>query len=156
MEFRYAQPGDGSLVLQFIKDLADYENLLDRVTATGEMLEEALFVLKQAEVIFLMEAGQEVGFALFYPTFSTFLGRGGIHLEDLYVRPAYQGKGYGKALLKKLAQITVERKGGRLEWECLDWNQRSIDFYLAMGAVPMNDWTNYRLTGESLEKLAEI
>ena len=97
-----------------------------------------------------------VGFALFFHNFSTFLGRGGIYLEDLFVLPAYRGKGYGKKLLCKLAEIAVERNCGRLEWSCLNWNQPSIDFYRSMGAIPMEEWTTYRLTGEALEKAARM
>jgi GNAT superfamily N-acetyltransferase len=102
-----------------------------------------------------LEDGKEVGFALFFHNFSTFLGRAGIYLEDLYVKPEYRGKGYGKGLLKQLAKIAVERGCGRLEWWCLDWNQPSIDFYLSLGAEPMNDWTVYRFAGDRLNKLAE-
>jgi len=106
-------------------------------------------------VIFAMEDGKEVGFALFFQNFSTFLGRAGLYLEDLYVLPEYRGKGHGKALLKKLASIAVERGCGRMEWWCLDWNQSSIDFYKALGAEPMNDWTVYRLAGDTLTNLAQ-
>ena len=105
-------------------------------------------------MIRLAENNKEVGFALFFHNFSTFLGRSGIYLEDLFVYPEYRGKGYGKALLKELAKITVERGCGRLEWCCLDWNQPSIDFYLSLGAVPMDDWTIYRVTGDTLNNLA--
>ena len=101
-----------------------------------------------------VEDGKEVGFALFFHNFSTFLGRAGIYLEDLFVLPEYRGKGYGKAILKELARITVERKCGRLEWSCLDWNKPSIDFYLSMGAVPMDEWTVYRVTGDTLKEMA--
>ncbi|MBR2950844.1 MAG: GNAT family N-acetyltransferase [Lachnospiraceae bacterium] len=152
--FRYAQPSDVSLILEFIKGLAEYENMMDDVIATEELLKEWIFEKEKAEVIFVMEDDTEVGFALFFHNFSTFLGRAGIYLEDLYVKPEYRHKGYGKALLKKLAQIAVERGCGRLEWSCLDWNKPSIDFYLSMGAVPMDEWTVYRLTGETLKKAA--
>lgn len=155
MEFRYAEEKDASLILQFIKELADYEKMLDEVIATEELLKEWIFEKKKAEVIFALEAGREVGFALFFHNFSTFLGRAGIYLEDLYVKPEYRGKGYGKAILKKLAQIAVERGCGRLEWWCLDWNKPSIDFYLSMGAEPMEDWTVYRIAGDTLRQLAE-
>ena len=127
----------------------------DEVVATEELLKEWLFEQKKAEVIFACENGKEVGFALFFHNFSTFLGRAGIYLEDLYVLPEYRGKGYGRAILKRLAGIAVERKCGRLEWSCLDWNQPSIDFYLSLGAVPMNDWTVYRITGSTLNELSE-
>lgn len=153
--FRYAEEKDVSLILYFIKELAKYEEMLDEVVATEELLKEWLFEKKKAEVIFALDDGVEVGFALFFHNFSTFLGRSGIYLEDLYVKPEFRGKGYGKALLKKLAQITVERGCGRLEWWCLDWNKPSIDFYLSLGAEPMKDWTVYRIAGNTLSQLAE-
>jgi GNAT superfamily N-acetyltransferase len=129
MTFRFAEEVDCTLILRFIRGLADYEKMSDQVVATEELLREWIFVKKKAEVLFACEGDKEVGFALFFHNFSTFLGRAGIYLEDLFVLPEYRGKGYGKALLKKLAQITVERGCGRLEWACLDWNQPSIDFY---------------------------
>lgn len=152
--FRYANEQDTGIILDFIKELATYENMLDEVVATEELLKEWLFDKKAAEVLFALEDGKEVGFALFFHNFSTFLGRAGIYLEDLYVKPEYRGKGYGKALLKELARIAVERGCGRLEWSCLDWNQPSIDFYLSLDAKPMDEWTLYRATGETLHKLA--
>ena len=155
MEFRTAQRGDTALILQFIRELADYEKMLDQVVATPELLEEWLFDRQKAEVIFAVEDGEEVGFALFFHNFSTFLGRAGVYLEDLFVKPEHRGKGIGKALLKKLAEIAVERGCGRLEWWCLDWNRPSIDFYLSMGAEPMEDWTVYRIAGDTLKKLGE-
>ena len=155
MQFRYAEEKDVPLILQFIKDLAEYEHMLDEVVATEALLTEWIFQKEKAEVIFVLEDGQEVGFALFFHNFSTFLGRAGLYLEDLYVKPEYRHKGYGKGLLKKLAQIAVERGCGRLEWWCLDWNQPSIDFYLSLGAEPMEDWTVYRIAGDTLQKLAE-
>ena len=155
MEFRFATRQDVPLILQFIKELADYEKLLDEVVATEELLERWIFDKQKAEVIFALEDGREVGFALFFHNFSTFLGRAGIYLEDLYVREEYRHKGYGKGLLKKLAQIAKEHGCGRLEWWCLDWNKPSIDFYLSLGAQPMDEWTVYRFAGESLDKLAE-
>lgn len=153
--FRFAGPEDTGLILSFIRELADYEKMLDQVVATEELLREQLFDKHGAEVLFALADGQEVGFALFFHNFSTFLGRRGLYLEDLFVKPAFRGQGYGKALLKKLARIAVERGCGRLEWACLDWNQPSIDFYLSMGAQPMNDWTVYRLTGDSLNRMAQ-
>jgi len=155
MEIRYAERKDTAIILNFIKDLAVYENMLDQVVATEELLGEWLFDKKAAEVIFAVEEGKEVGFALFFHNFSTFLGRAGIYLEDLFVLPEYRGKGYGKGLLRKLAQIALERGCGRLEWACLDWNTPSIDFYLSLGAQPMDEWTTYRLTGETLHKMAQ-
>ena len=154
--FRPAVPGDEELILSFIRALADYEHMSDQVVATPELLREWIFEKKKAEVIFAETGGKAVGFALFFHNFSTFLGRAGIYLEDLFVLPQDRGRGYGKALLKELARITVERGCGRLEWSCLDWNQPSIDFYTKkMHAVPMDEWTVYRLTGETLEAAAQ-
>ena len=155
LTFRYAVEADVPLILQFIRDLAEYEKMLDQVVADEELLRQQLFEKQQAEVIFALENGKEVGFALFFHNFSTFLGRSGLYLEDLFVLPEYRGKGYGKALLSKLAAIAVERGYGRMEWWCLDWNQPSIDFYKALGAEPMSDWTVYRLTGDTLNNLAK-
>lgn len=153
--FRYARREDTPLILQFIKELADYEKMPDEVVADEATLEEWLFDKQKAEVIFVMADGTEAGFALFFHNFSTFLGRAGLYLEDLYVKPEYRGQGYGKAILKKLAQIAVERGCGRLEWWCLDWNRPSIDFYLSLGAEPMSDWTVYRIAGDTLAALAK-
>ena len=155
LTFRFAVEQDTPLILNFIKELADYEHMLDQVVADEATLADQLFQKKNAEVLFALENGREVGFALFFHNFSTFLGRSGLYLEDLYVRPDCRGKGYGKAILQKLASIAVERGCGRLEWWCLDWNQPSIDFYLSLGAEPMSGWTVYRLTGDTLKNLAE-
>ena len=155
MNFRFAERKDTALILRFIIELAAYEELENEVVADEKTLEEWIFDKQKAEVIFALEDGKEVGFALFFHNFSTFLGRAGIYLEDLYVKPEYRGRGYGKALLKKLASLAAERGCGRLEWWCLDWNQPSIDFYRSLGAVPMDEWTVYRLSGETLQKLAE-
>lgn len=152
---RLAEEKDVSLILHFIKELADYEKMLNEVVATEEILREWIFEKNKAEVIFAMEDGKEVGFALFFHNFSTFLGRAGVYLEDLYVMPEYRGKGYGKALLKHLAKIAVERGCGRLEWWCLDWNQPSIDFYRSLGAQPMDEWTVYRISGDTLIEMAQ-
>ena len=127
----------------------------DQVIADEDLLREWIFEKEKAEVIFLCENGKEVGFALFFHNFSTFVGRAGIYLEDLFVMPEYRGKGYGKRLLRELARIAVERGCGRLEWSCLDWNKPSIDFYLSLGAVPMSEWTVYRVAGDTLRNLAE-
>lgn len=151
--FRMAQPKDTALILHFIRELAVYEKMEDQVVATEELLTEWLFEKQKAEVVIGEAEGKPVGFALFFHNFSTFLGRAGIYLEDLFVEPSERGKGYGKALLTHLAQLAVERGCGRLEWSCLDWNQPSIDFYLSMGAERMDDWTTYRLTGEKLDKM---
>lgn len=155
LTFRYAEKRDVPLILKFVKALAEYENMLDEVVADEATLEQWIFANKKAEVLFAVADGVEVGFALFFHNFSTFLGRAGIYLEDLFVLPAYRGKGYGKALLKKLAAIAVERGCGRLEWWCLDWNKPSIDFYRSLGAKPMADWTVYRIDGDTLHTLAQ-
>ncbi len=127
----------------------------DDVVATPELLHEWLFEKKVAEVIFAVADGQEVGMALFFHSFSTFLGRGGIYLEDLFVLPEQRGKGYGKGLLIELAKLAKQRDCGRLEWCCLNWNQPSIDFYRSLNAIPMDEWTTYRLTGDALTQLAQ-
>lgn len=152
---RYAVKEDCSLILYFIRELATYEKMLDEVVATEDLLREWIFEKKKAEVIFVSENGQEVGFALFFHNYSTFVGRAGLYLEDLFVLPEYRGKGYGKALLKELAKIAVERKCGRMEWACLNWNQPSINFYLSIGAKPMKDWTVYRLTEDKILDLSK-
>ena len=160
--FRFATKDDCPLILDFIKGLAEYEHMLDEVVATEELLEEWIFIQQKAEVIFAVAndgddatPGVEVGFALFFHNFSTFLGKAGIYLEDLFVWPEHRGKGYGKALLKHLAAIAVERGAGRLEWWCLDWNTASIEFYTSLGAEAMEDWTVYRVAGDTLNALAE-
>ena len=154
ISFRYAVPDDAALILSFIKKLAEYEHMLSEVSADEALLREWIFEKQKAEVLFALEGGKEVGFALFFHNFSTFLGKAGIYLEDLFVLNEYRGRGYGKAILQKLAQIAVERGCGRLEWWCLDWNTPSIGFYTSLGAQPMSDWTVYRLSGEALEKIA--
>ncbi|WP_292806045.1 GNAT family N-acetyltransferase [Methanobrevibacter sp.] len=155
MNFRYATENDLTLILDFIRQLAVYEKMLDEVVATEELLKEWIFDKKIAEVIFALEDENEVGFALFFHNYSTFLGKAGIHLEDLYVKPEYRGKGYGKGLIKKLASIAVERNCGRLEWSCLDWNKPSIDFYLSLGAEAMDEWLGFRISGATLDKLGK-
>jgi len=152
---RFACKEDTPLILQFIKELADYEKMLDKVIATEESLHEWIFEKRKAEVIIGEYDGTPIGFALFFHNFSTFLGRSGIYLEDLYIKPSMRGKGYGKLMLKQLAKFTVERGCGRLEWWCLDWNHPSISFYLSLGAEPMKDWTVYRISGDTLDSLAK-
>ena len=154
VKFRPATQSDTTLLLSFIRALADYEHMLDLVVANEEILHEWLFEKHVAEAFFAVEGEQEVGFALYFHNFSTFLGKGGIYLEDLFVLPEHRDKGYGKAILARLAQIARERGCGRLEWACLDWNQPSIDFYRSLGALPMDEWTVYRVSGDSLERLA--
>ena len=150
LTFRFATEEDCGTILRLIKELAEYEKLLHEV-----VLKEWIFEKKRAEVLLPCVDGNPIGYALFFHNFSTFLGRAGIYLEDLCILPEYRGKGYGKATLKKLAQLTVERGCGRLEWCCLDWNQSSIDFYLSLGAEQLSEWTTYRLTGDTLKALAE-
>lgn len=152
---RTASVEDCGRILQMIRALARYEKMEDQVVATEDLLREWIFEKKKAEVLFATEDGREVGFALFFHNFSTFLGRAGIYLEDLYVMPEYRGKGHGKAMLKRLAQITLERGCGRLDWQCLDWNERSIAFYRSLGAETLDDWTGFRLSGKTLEEMAK-
>lgn len=151
--FRSAEASDTDLILEFISELAEYEMLSSEVVATPEILREWLFVKEKAEVIIGEVDGNPAGFALYFHNFSTFLGRAGIYLEDLYIRPEYRGRGFGKSFMNRLAGIAVERGCGRLEWSCLDWNKKSIDFYISLGARPMSDWTIYRLEGDSLSAL---
>lgn len=153
--FRSAERADVPLILQFIRALADYEHMADQVVADEATLEEWLFDRQKAEVLFAVLEGREVGFALFFHNFSTFLGRAGLYLEDLFVLPEVRGRGVGKAILQRLAALTVERGCGRLEWWCLDWNEPSIAFYRSLGAEPMSDWTVYRIAGQTLRDLAE-
>lgn len=152
---RVARKKDLPIILSFIKKLAVYEKMEDQVIATEKSLKDWLFNKKVAKVIFAVENGKEVGFALYFFNFSTFVGKAGIYLEDLFVDEIHRGKGYGKALLKYLAREVVEKDLGRLEWCCLDWNKPSIDFYLSLGAKQMNGWTIYRLTGEELKNFAK-
>ena len=151
---RLAGVDDVSEIFVLIKELADYERLLDQVIATEELLEETLFgENSNVEVLLACDENQILGFALYFRTFSTFLGRPGIYLEDLFVREFARGKGIGKALLRRIARSTLEMRGGRLEWSVLDWNKPAISFYKKMGAVPLDEWTTFRLTGEKLKKL---
>ncbi|MBR3942287.1 MAG: GNAT family N-acetyltransferase, partial [Clostridia bacterium] len=136
-------------------ELAKYEKLEHLVIADEALLTEWIFEKQKAEVLLISDNGKDVGFALFFHNFSTFLGRAGIYLEDLFVLPEYRGKGYGKALLSALAEIATERQCGRLEWSCLDWNEPSIAFYKSLGAEPMEEWTVYRVAGDALVKLAK-
>ncbi|NLK43574.1 MAG: GNAT family N-acetyltransferase [Tissierellia bacterium] len=152
---RFAEEKDVKLILDFIKELADYEKLLHEVVATEEILMDSIFVRKACEVIIGEYDGEPVGFALFFHNFSTFLGRPGIYLEDLYIRPEMRGRGFGKTLLAFLAKLAKERNCGRFEWWCIDWNEPSINFYKSIGAIPMDEWTVYRVTGQALEDLAK-
>jgi GNAT superfamily N-acetyltransferase len=152
---RQATEQDVPLIASFIRQLAEYERLSDEAVMTDEMLRENLFGARRyAEVLLGYEGDRPVGFALFFHNFSTFLGRPGLYLEDLFVIPEKRGKGYGRALLIELARIARERKCGRFEWSVLDWNEPAIRFYKNLGAVPMDQWTIFRVEGESLERLA--
>jgi ribosomal protein S18 acetylase RimI-like enzyme len=154
IEITAATPDDTPTILALIRELAEFERLLHQVTATEEQLRDALFVRRAAEVVLARKGEEVVGFALFFHNFSTFLGRPGIYLEDLYVRPQYRGSGCGAALLRHLARLAVERDCGRFEWSVLNWNQRAIEFYKSLGAEPLDEWTMYRVTGEALKRLA--
>lgn len=154
-KIRIATEKDISLILKFIKELADYEKLLSEVVATEEILRESLFNRKMAEVIIGELNEKPIGFALFFHNFSTFLGKPGIYLEDLYVKPAFRGRDFGKQMLGYLATLCEERDCGRLEWWCLDWNRSSIEFYEKLGAESMDEWTTFRVTGENLKKLSK-
>lgn len=151
---RPAVPGDVTTILTLIRELAEYENLRDECVATEESLHNWLFRKPSAEAIIGEASGRPVAFALFFTSFSTFLGKPGLYLEDVFVRPEARGKGYGKQILRYLSRLVAERGYGRLEWACLDWNAPSIAFYLSLGAVAMHDWTTYRLTGDALLRLA--
>ncbi|HEX9163125.1 MAG TPA: GNAT family N-acetyltransferase [Thermoanaerobaculia bacterium] len=156
LEIRTATESDVPLILEFIRALAEYERLLDRVVATEDLIRTTLFGHPRfAEVLIAEWKGEPAGFALFFHNYSTFLGRPGIYLEDLFVKPEARGRGVGKALLARLASIARSRNCGRLEWAVLNWNKPSIDFYESLGAVPMSDWIVYRLIGDALDKLAE-
>ena len=147
---------DAPVILELIRQLAAYEKLADKVTATEEQLRRTLFGPRPAAEVLLASAdGATVGYALFFTTYSTFLAQPGLYLEDLFVKSEARGHGIGTALLSRLAQLAVERECGRVEWSVLDWNEPSIRFYQSLGAVPLSDWTFYRLTGEPLAKLAQ-
>ena len=152
---RPAHPQEAGLVLAFIKKLAEYEKCSDEVVADEATLYESLFVEHSAEVVFAEEGGEVIGFALFFHNFSTFVGRKGLYLEDLFILPEKRGRGYGKALLKYLANLAVERNCGRMEWICLDWNQPALKVYRSIGAIPMDEWTVQRLDEQALKQFAE-
>ena len=152
---RYAKEEDTPLILDFIRRLADYEKMSDQVAATEDLIREWVFEKKKAEVLLGEEDGKPVAFALFFHNFSTFLGRAGIYLEDLFILPECRGKGYGKVIMKELAKIAATRGCGRLEWACLNWNESSLAFYRSLGAEPLTEWTTCRLSGETLQELAK-
>ena len=153
-EIQRATLADIPTILSLIRELAEFERLANECVATEALLERSLFGERPAAEVVVGRLGEEVvGFALFFPNYSTFLGKPGLYLEDLFVRPRFRGQGYGEQLLRHLAGICVERDYGRLEWSVLDWNQRAIDFYKSLGARPMDDWTVFRVTGEALTRL---
>ncbi|PUU86987.1 GNAT family N-acetyltransferase [Halanaerobium sp.] len=154
-KIRFAEKDDVALILKFIKELADYEKLLAQVVATENVLYESLFIKKEAEVIIGEYEGEEIGFALFFQNFSTFIGKAGLYLEDLYIKLEVRGKGLGKEMLSFLAKLAKDRDCKRFEWWCLDWNKSSINFYKSIGAKPMKNWTVYRLSGDNLDNLAK-
>jgi GNAT superfamily N-acetyltransferase len=152
---RFAEEKDAELILQCIKELAEYEKMSSEVIASVKDIQETLFEKSYAEVVICEYDGEPAGFCLFFHNYSTFLGKPGLYIEDLFVKEKFRGKGLGKTLLQFMAKIAVERNCGRLEWSCLDWNKPSIDFYFSQGADAMNEWTVYRVSGEKLKKLAE-
>lgn len=155
IRLREAVPEDVPLIVSLIRELADYEKLSDQCHVTPELLHSALFGGRRyAEVIVAEADSSPAGFALFFHNFSTFLARPGIYLEDVFVRPQYRGHGIGRSLLQRLAAIAVERNCGRMEWSVLDWNESAIGFYRRLGAVPMDEWTVFRVTGDALTRLA--
>ena len=152
---RHAKPEDTNMIFEFIKELAEYEKLLHEVTTTEEQLKKTLFSTEYAKVLIAEYEGETAGIALYFHSYSTFLGKPGIYLEDLFVKEQFRGNGIGKALLKKLANICLENDFGRLEWSVLDWNKPSIDFYESLEAKSQDEWIKYRVDGESLKELAE-
>ena len=152
---RRAERQDVPMLLDFIRGIARYAKMEDKVIASPEVLEQELFDEHRAEVVFALVDGREVGFALYFYNFSTFIGHSGLYLEDLFVWPEYRGKGYGKALLLHLVTTAREHQCGRMEWMSLDWNKPSNDFYLSLGAVPLNECTIYRLDATALERLSK-
>lgn len=154
-EIRQATEKDCAVVGQFIRYIAAYEKMSDEVIWSDETLYHELFVERNAEVLLGIEDQEVVGFALYFFNFSTFVGRKGLYLEDLFIKEEHRKKGYGKAFFHRLAEIAIERNCGRMEWVCLNWNQPSIDFYLSMDAIPMKDWTTYRLTEDKIKKLIQ-
>ena len=153
---RFAEEKDVPVILGFIKELAEYEKMLDQVNATEKIVRESIFESGSAEVIIGEYGGSPVSFALFFQNFSTFLGKPGLYLEDIYVKPKMRGRGIGKAMMSFLAKLAMERRWGRLEWSCLDWNEPSIRFYRSLGAAAMDEWTVYRVEGKAMADLAGV
>ena len=154
-QIRKATREDVPLIFSFIKELAEYEKMSNDVIATEEILEEWIFNKNHAEALIGEYEGVPVGFALYFYNFSTFIGRAGLYIEDIYIKPEMRGKGFGKTFFHTLTRIALELGCGRMEWSCLDWNKPSIDFYRSMGAIPMEEWTVYRLTEEAMQKLID-
>lgn len=152
---RFAEKKDTGLILQLIRELAEYERMLNELKADEDILRESLFDRKDAEVIIAEYDNKPVGYALFFHNFSTFLGKRGLYLEDIYIRPEYRGRGFGKKIFAFLANLAKERKCSRMEWMVLDWNKHSIDFYKSLGAIPLDEWTIFRLDQDALQKLAD-
>ncbi|MBQ2677106.1 MAG: GNAT family N-acetyltransferase [Clostridia bacterium] len=155
LNIRFAKREDAGIVLEFIKKIAEYEKMSDQVVNTEQMIQQVVFDNHAAEVILAEVEGKPVGFALFFQNYSTFVGKSGIYLEDLFVDPDMRGKGIGKALIQKIFAIALERNCSRVEWCCLDWNTPSIDFYKYLGAKPMSEWTTYRLAGADIKSALE-
>ena len=155
LHLRKAGPEDVGLVLFFIRQLAEYERMLDEVVADEETLRQSMFAEHAASALIAEEDGEPIGFALYFYNFSTFIGRPGLYVEDVFILPQYRGKGYGRAIFCHLAKIAVERRCARMEWTCLDWNEPSLRFYRSMGAVPMDQWTVQRLSGDALRRVAQ-
>ena len=153
ISYRKAIRSDISLILHFIKELARYEDKLDEVIVTEAWLEQWMFEENKLEVLFVLENGVEVGLASYYYSFATFSGNAGFFIEDLFILPDYRGKGYGKGLLKKLADIGLNKGCGLMEWRCLNWNENSIAFYESLGAKVLDEWSTYRVSGDALVRL---
>ncbi|MEG1002186.1 GNAT family N-acetyltransferase [Clostridium sp.] len=145
---------DASLILGLIKEIAVYENMLDEVVATEDSIIESIFEKREAEVMIAEVDGKEAGYVLYFFNYSTFIGKAGFYLEDIYIKPEYRGRGIGKEIFRVIANIAYEAKCERMEWSCLNWNTPSIEFYKSMGAVPMSEWTVYRLAGDKIRELA--
>lgn len=154
LSFRQAEENDIPKILAFIRELAVYEKMEEQAVATAGLLKEWLFEKKTATVFFAVFEGKEIGYSLFFHNFSTFLGKPGIYIEDLFILPDYRGRGFGRAFLKNIAKMAADEGCGRVEWACLDWNKPSIAFYLSLGAEQLGEWTTYRLTGENFARLA--
>ncbi|WP_194189729.1 GNAT family N-acetyltransferase [Clostridium chrysemydis] len=155
-KLRETSEKDIPLILNLIKEIAIYEKMLDQVIATEETLKESIFNKDEAEVLIAEFNGEPIGYVLYFYNFSTFIGRSGFYLEDIYIKPEYRGKGIGKEIFRLIAGIAFEKGCRRMEWTCLNWNEPSINFYKSLGAVPMSEWTVYRLDRENIEKVSKM